>query len=68
VEQILNAIEAGNGTPADMTVLAEMTEHLGPGRTFCALAPGAMASLQTGLVCFRADFENHIREGRCSWH
>jgi len=68
VAQILGAIEAGMGKPEDMVVLTEMVEHLGPGRTFCALAPGAMASLQTGLVCFHDDFENHIRQGCCSWH
>jgi NADH-quinone oxidoreductase subunit F len=68
VEQLIDAIEGGRGKPADLDVLQEMTEHLGPGRTFCALAPGAMASLQTGLACFADDFANHVREGRCRWH
>jgi NADH-quinone oxidoreductase subunit F len=67
VEQTLNAIETGVGTEADIMLLSEMTGHLSPGRTFCALAPGAMASLQTGLAYFREDFERHI--GRiCAWH
>jgi NADH-quinone oxidoreductase subunit F len=68
VEQTLNAIEAGDGTPADLTLLAEMTGNLGPGRTFCALAPGAMASLQTGLTYFGEDFNRHIQGAGCAWH
>jgi NADH-quinone oxidoreductase subunit F len=67
VEQTLSAFEAGEGTEADIDLLSEMTGHLGPGRTFCALAPGAMASLQTGLAYFREDFEQHIGRS-CTWH
>lgn len=68
VEQTLSAIEAGDGTQADLALLSEMTEYLSPGRTFCALAPGAMASLQTGLSIFREDFERHITHQGCPWH
>jgi NADH-quinone oxidoreductase subunit F len=32
----------------------------GAGRTFCALAPGAMEPLQSALKYFRDDFERHI--------
>lgn len=68
VEQILNAIDIGEGTDADLALLEEMTRHLSHGRTFCALAPGAMASLQTGLACFRDEFEQHVRSRSCTWH
>jgi NADH-quinone oxidoreductase subunit F len=68
VEQTLKSIEAGAGKPSDLALLSEMTENLGPGRTFCALAPGAMASLQTGLMFFKDEFENHIYARACSWH
>ena len=68
VEKTLNAIEAGKGEPADLEVLLEMTAALGPGRTFCALAPGAMASLQTGLDQFADEFRQHIASGSCAWH
>jgi NADH-quinone oxidoreductase subunit F len=67
VEQTLNAIEAGDGEAADLDLLSEMTDNLAPGRTFCALAPGAMASLQTGLAYFRDEFERHIGAGACAW-
>jgi NADH-quinone oxidoreductase subunit F len=67
VEQVLNTIEAGEGAARDLELLQEMTGYLGPGRTFCALAPGAMASLKTGLACFAQDFSDHIKGG-CKWH
>ncbi len=67
VERILAAIEAGDGQPDDLALLAWHTQALGPGRTFCAHAPGAMEPLQSGLKHFRADFERHIAEGGCPW-
>ena len=67
VEQTLNAIESGTGTEQDLAVLQEMTENLGAGRSFCALAPGAMASLKTGLNCFATEFRNHIHDRCCAW-
>jgi NADH-quinone oxidoreductase subunit F len=67
VEQTLKAIETGDGEAADLELLSEMTENLGSGRTFCALAPGAMASLKTGLAFFRDEFERHIDDGACPW-
>ena len=67
VERILAAIEAGEGEEDDLDVLALHTRFLGPGRTFCAHAPGAMEPLQSGLKYFRADFERHIRDKRCPW-
>jgi NADH-quinone oxidoreductase subunit F len=68
VEQILATIEAGEGCEEDLALLAEMPAQMGPGRTFCGLAPGAMASLATGLVLFRAELRRHVREKSCAWH
>jgi len=65
--EILRAIENGMGQPGDLEVLERHTELLGPGHTFCALAPGAMEPLQSALEYFRDDFERHIREKRCPW-
>jgi NADH-quinone oxidoreductase subunit F len=64
---ILKAIEDGKGQPEDLHKLELHTKLLGMGRTFCALAPGAMEPLQSALVLFREDFERHIREKRCPW-
>ncbi len=67
IERMLEAIENGEGRPEDLDLLAMHVDLLGPGKTFCALAPGAMEPLGSGLKHFRADFERHIAEGRCPW-
>ena len=68
VEKILQSIEDGKGVEKDMELLHMHTKYLGPGNTFCALAPGAMEPLQSALKYFRADFEQHIQEHRCPYH
>ena len=65
--RILQAIEEGQGEPGDLEKLERHAGFLGPGSTFCALAPGAMEPLQSALKYFREDFEWHIRENRCPW-
>ena len=45
------------GRPGDLEMLERMTHFLGPGKTFCAHAPGAMEPLQSALKYFRAEFE-----------
>ena len=67
VRDILGALEAGEGQSEDMELLERHTWLLGPGHTFCALAPGAMEPLQSALKHFRDDFQRHIREKRCPW-
>jgi NADH-quinone oxidoreductase subunit F len=66
-ERTLAAIEAGQGEPGDLDILAMHVDLLGPGKTFCAHAPGAMEPLESGLKYFRADFDRHIRDKRCPW-
>ena len=66
-EQILGAIERGEGRPEDLSVLEFQTRFNAPGNTFCALAPGAVEPLQSALRLFRDDFDRHIRERRCPW-
>jgi NADH-quinone oxidoreductase subunit F len=67
VEKTLAAIEAGEGRPEDIGILEFHCRVLGPGRTFCALAPGAVEPLQSGLKYFRDDFDRHISAGICPW-
>ncbi|MGZ5008300.1 MAG: NADH-quinone oxidoreductase subunit NuoF [Methylobacter sp.] len=57
---LLNDIIDGKGRIEDLDTLAGLTRMLGPGNTFCALAPGAMEPLQSALKYFRADFERYI--------
>jgi NADH-quinone oxidoreductase subunit F len=68
VEKILLSIEHGEGREEDLELLQLHTKMLGPGNTFCALAPGAMEPLQSALHYFKDDFERHIQEKRCPYH
>ncbi len=65
--QILNAIETGEGEEKDLELLSTQCRLLGPGHTFCALAPGAVEPLQSALRYFRDDFVRHIKEKKCPW-
>jgi NADH-quinone oxidoreductase subunit F len=60
-------MEEGQGQPGDIDKLAFQAKFMGPGHTFCALAPGAAEPLQSALAYFREDFDRHIREKRCPW-
>jgi NADH-quinone oxidoreductase subunit F len=65
--KLLEAIDAGRGEPRDLEILEQHTRWMAPGRTFCALAPGAVEPLQSGLKYFRDDFRRHIEQKRCPW-
>lgn len=58
--KLLRAIERGVGKPGDIEILEGMTKDLGPGRTHCALAPGAVEPLQSAIRFFRSEFEAGI--------
>lgn len=68
VERLLQGLEEGLGRHDDLAVLDQHVTFLGPGRTYCAHAPGAMEPLKGALVYFRRDFERHVDEGRCPWN
>ncbi len=68
IEKILHAIETGGGEPGDIDLLAQQCRLLGPGNTYCALAPGAVEPLQSALKYFREDFAKHIQDKKCPWH
>jgi len=64
--QVLDDIEHGRGLPEDLDTLARQVGFIGAmGNTHCALAPGAMEPLASGLKYFREDFERHISAGEC---
>jgi NADH-quinone oxidoreductase subunit F len=67
IDRILVGMEEGTGKEEDLAVLETHARRLGPGNTFCALAPGAAEPLQSGLKYFRDDFEQHIHEHGCPW-
>lgn len=67
VARILMSFEEGHATSEDLSLLKMHTKWLAPGHTFCGLAPGAMAPLQSALKYFHDDFERHISTGGCPW-
>jgi NADH-quinone oxidoreductase subunit F len=67
IVQLLQSIEDGEGKASDLELLSMHTKYLGPGHTFCALAPGAMEPLQSALKYFKSDFERHVTEKKCPW-
>lgn len=58
--KILQALERGDGQPGDIETLEQLCRFLGPGKTFCAHAPGAMEPLQSAIKYFRDEFEAGI--------
>jgi NADH-quinone oxidoreductase subunit F len=66
VEHILNKMEEGKGEMKDIEILKEMSGYMGPGNTFCALAPGAAEPLQSSLKYFMDEYEQHVKHG-CSY-
>ena len=67
VEHILNKMEEGEGEMKDIEILKEMCGYMGPGNTFCALAPGAAEPLQSSLKYFMDEYESHVKHG-CSYN
>lgn len=64
-EQLVEDLRIGRGEAADVATLQQITRLLGPGRTFCAHAPGAMEPLQSAIKFFRPVFDKAagIHEG-----
>jgi NADH-quinone oxidoreductase subunit F len=65
--QLLRGIEEGRGRPEDLDILTEHVWYMGPDRTFCDLAPGAMQPLESALRVFADDFAQHIADGTCPY-
>lgn len=58
--KILQALEKGEGQHGDIETLEQLCRLLGPGKTFCAHAPGAVEPLQSAIKYFRSEFEAGI--------
>jgi NADH-quinone oxidoreductase subunit F len=65
--QILHAVEQGQGQAGDVERLALHTRLISGKNTFCELAPGAMAPLESALRYFGQDFQRHVQERECPW-
>ena len=66
--KILRALERGEGQPGDIETLEQLCRFLGPGKTFCAHAPGAVEPLQSAIKYFRDEFEAGIKQQFSNTH
>ncbi len=64
MEDILERIEHGHGREQDLGLLLEIADNIN-GKTLCALGDAAAGPVNSFVRKFRADFEAHIRGGKC---
>ncbi|MFQ3235038.1 MAG: NADH-quinone oxidoreductase subunit F [Paraglaciecola sp.] len=63
--EILTRIEVGQGSQDDIDALQKLCSFMWLGKTFCALAPGAVEPLRSGMKYFADDFQQHIDHKGC---
>jgi NADH-quinone oxidoreductase subunit F len=64
IHRIVQRIERGAGETDDVAILADVAGKM-EGQTICAFADAAAWPVQGLLRHFRADFEEHVRRGKC---
>jgi NADH-quinone oxidoreductase subunit F len=64
VSWLLDRIELGQGTADDLAMLHDQVRNI-RGRSFCALAEGAMGPVEALLRLFEHEVVDHIKQGRC---
>jgi len=64
VQWLLEEIEAGRGTMEQIEMLKHQRKNI-TGRSFCALAEGAMGPLDGLLRLFEEELVDHVKKGRC---
>ena len=62
--QMLHDLEAGKGSEADLAKLLDLCDNIA-GRSFCALADGAVAPIISSLKYFRNEYLLHQTNGGC---
>jgi len=63
--RILQKIERGDGQMRDLDLLSSISANIA-GKTLCAFGDAAVTPVVTTLKHFRAEYEAHITEGRCT--
>jgi len=61
---LLEELEAGRGTPELLDMLRDQVKNI-RGRSFCALAEGAMGPVGSLLERFGGELEDHVKRGQC---
>jgi NADH-quinone oxidoreductase subunit F len=65
LHQILGKIERGDGELRDLDLLLSVAGNI-TGKTLCAFGDAAATPVLTTVKTFRAEYEAHIRERRCT--
>lgn len=62
--QILERLENGGGTEADIDLLLDLCENI-LGRSFCGLGDGATSPITSSVKWFRDEYLQHLELGHC---
>jgi NADH-quinone oxidoreductase subunit F len=62
--QVLAKLEKGQGTEADLDQLLDQCDNI-LGRSFCALADGAVGPIESSIKYFRDEYVAHLTTGGC---
>jgi NADH-quinone oxidoreductase subunit F len=62
--QVLARLERGIGSEADLDLLLDQCDNI-MGRSFCALADGAVSPIQSSIKYFRDEYVAHLTHGGC---
>jgi NADH-quinone oxidoreductase subunit F len=65
LHRILGRIERGEGQMKDVDLLLSIANNI-TGKTLCAFGDAAATPVLTTIKLFRAEYEAHVREGRCT--
>ena len=63
--KLLQRIENGEGRPKDIDLLFGVANNI-VGKTLCAFGDAAATPVLSTMKLFRAEYEAHVREGRCT--
>jgi NADH-quinone oxidoreductase subunit F len=63
--KLLARIEGGEGQPKDLDLLFGVSNNI-VGKTLCAFGDAAATPVLSTMKLFRAEYEAHVREGRCT--
>ncbi|MEJ2198385.1 MAG: NADH-quinone oxidoreductase subunit NuoF [Desulfuromonadales bacterium] len=64
ISWLLDCIEFGQATIDDLAMLKDQVRNIS-GRSFCALAEGAMGPVEALLRLFEDEIMDHIKQGKC---
>jgi NADH-quinone oxidoreductase subunit F len=62
--QVLARLEQGQGTEADLDQMLDQCDNI-LGRSFCALADGAVSPISSSIQFFREEYLAHLQRGGC---